>query len=76
MEPYEKLANAIIEFAVDEYKKALKYNYKNPNNISYESDIAELERFFRSEWFMVLTDLDGGRLMKGVREMVLKEVAA
>ncbi len=76
MTPYQALANAIVELAVKDYKTALKYHYRHPNKQEYKDEIASLERFFRSGWYEMLTDLDGECLMNGVRAMVRKEVAA
>lgn len=76
MEPYQALANAVVELAVKDYKTALKYHYKHPDKNEYAADVAELERFFRSGWYGTLTDLDGEYLMNGVRAMVRKEVSA
>ncbi len=76
MEPYQALANAIVELAVKDYKKALKQQYRFPNNKEYSDAVATLERFFRSGWYGMLTNLDGEVLMVGVRRMVRQEVAA
>ena len=57
MDPYEKLANAIIMQAVKDYR--------NTNNLS---DIASIESFFRSDWFSVLTSVDPEFLIKRLRE--------
>lgn len=57
MDPYEKLANAIIMQAAKDYR--------NTNN---SSDIASIERFFRSDWFSVLTSVDPEFLIKRLRE--------
>lgn len=75
MNPYQALANAIVELAVKDYKKALKQHYRFPNNKDAYA-VTSLERFFRSGWYGMLTDLDGEYLMTGVRRMVHKEVAA
>lgn len=75
MEPYQALANAIVEVAVKDYKKALKQQYRFPNNKEYSDAVATLERFFRSGWYGMLTDLDGEYLMAAVRRMVRQEVA-
>ena len=56
-ENYEKLANAIILQAVRDYR----------NSYSYQTRCS-IERFFRSEWFMVLTTLDGEMLIKRLQE--------
>ncbi len=75
MEPYQALANAIVELAVKDYKKALKQQYRFPNHKEYSDAVATLERFFRSGWYGMLTDLDGEYLMAAVRRMVRQEVA-
>ena len=59
MTPYQALANAIVELAVKDYKTALKYHYRHPTKPEYEDEVASLERFFRSGWYEMLTDLDG-----------------
>ena len=76
MNPYQALANAIVESAVKDYKVALKYHLKHPQDTGYAREVADLERFFRSGWYEMLTDLDGEYLMAGIRCMVRKEVAA
>ena len=75
MNPYQALANAIVELAVKDYKKALKQHYRFPDNEEYKDEIKDLEKFFRSGWYGTLTDLDGEYLIGGVRRMVLQEVA-
>ena len=76
MEPYLALANAIVELAVKDYKKALKQHFRFPDNKEYADEVASLEHFFRSGWYGMLTNLDGEVLMAGVRRMVRQEVAA
>ena len=76
MDPYQALANAIVELAVIEYKAALTQHFRFPDQKEYADEVASLERFFRSEWYVMLTDLDGEVLMTGVRRMVLQEVSA
>ena len=76
MNPYQALANAIVELAVKDYKKSLKRHYRFPNSEDYAAEVKSLERFFRSGWYGMLTDLDAEYLMTGVRRMVRKEVAA
>ena len=76
MTPYQALANAIVELAVKDYKKSLKRYYRSQNNEDYAAEVKSLERFFRSGWYGMLTDLDGEYLMTGVRRMVRKEVVA
>ena len=76
MESYQALANAIVELAVKDYKKALKQHHRFPDNKEYADEVASLERFFRSGWYGMLTDLDGEYLMAGIRRIVRQEVAA
>ena len=56
-ENYEKLARAIIYQAVRDYR----------NSCSYQTRCS-IERFFHSEWFMVLTNLDGEMLIQRLRK--------
>lgn len=72
-EAYEDLANAIIVSAVKDYKSALKRLQKNPESVSAKDEIRRLERFFHSDWYEVLTDLDPGYLIRKVRAMVEEE---
>jgi len=68
MNPYEKLANAIILRAVEDYRMAqcdLKYN---PAYGPALYTVSEVERFFRSGWFSTLTSLDGVVLMEKLQK--------
>ena len=76
MEPYQALANAIVELAVKDYQTALKYRYRHPDKKEYADAMDSLEQFFRSGWYGMLTDLDGEYLMTAVRRMAREEVAA
>ena len=68
MNGYEELANAIILQAVKDYREALRLLSMNPNDKSAKRDQRNIERFFRSEWFSILTDLNGELLMKKLKE--------
>lgn len=57
MTPYENLANAIVLSAVKDYRRS-----------SSERTMEEIERFFRSNWFRVLTNIDGEWLIKQLRK--------
>ena len=76
MTPYQALANAIVELAVKDYKKALKHHYRHPDRQEYVDEVKSLERFFRSGWYELLTDLDPEILIDRIRRMVRQEVAA
>ena len=58
----EALANAIILQAVKDYRKALKRD----DCVRQK----EIERFFRSEWFSVLTKIDPEMLIRKLEEEV------
>jgi len=60
--PYTNLSAAIIERALIDYKAA----YAAGN----ENIIRELRRFFLSEWFNILSDLDGAILLKRIERTV------
>ncbi len=60
---YERLINAIILQAVDDYRAALRVLSKNPKNIQANRDKSDCERFFLGKWFSELTDVDGKWLM-------------
>ena len=53
--PYENLANAIILRAVDDYREALGILRYSPNDKDASISKDEIERFFRSGWFGLLT---------------------
>ena len=76
MDPDQALANAIVELAAKDYAVALKYHYAHPHLKEYADEVKSLERFFRSGWYGMLTNLDGECLMREIRCMVRKEVAA
>ena len=65
MDPYKELANGIVLRAVLDYKAALRRARKGNKNAKKE--IKELESFFRSAWFKVLSDLDGEELITTLR---------
>lgn len=64
---YESLANAIILQAVKDYRMALKSLKANPRNRTAMADKAEIEKFFRSGWFSVLTSVDGEMLIRSLQ---------
>lgn len=68
--PYEKLANAIVLQAVSDYRVALKKVKKNPKNRDAIDETLQIEKFFRSEWYQVLTSVDGEYLIDRLREEV------
>ena len=69
-DPYENLANAIVMTAAKDYRDALRSLTRNKNNNNAKRMKEEVERFFNSDWYSVLTDLDGAFLMQKIREEV------
>lgn len=58
--PWQKLANAIVEQAVKDYRMEQARSKANPQNSDQaKAEIRKLESFFRSSWFEALTDVDG-----------------
>ena len=68
-ENYEALANAVIMQAVKDFRAALKRKKRFPDDGKAEKDIREITRFFCSQYFQALSDLDGPRLVKKIIEM-------
>ena len=109
--PYEGLANGIIEQAVKDYRRAVKYLKKHPRTDELEADVAaqlaekkkrreeraklnlpkvrekkskeerlldnirnnervvaETEKFFQSEWFSRLTEINGEWLLERLKK--------
>ena len=67
---YQNLANAIILMAVKDYKTVLRRLMRNPRSQDAQREKKRLERFFFSQWYGVLTDLDPKRLISGVKDRV------
>lgn len=68
--PYEKLANAIILQAVSDYRAALRKVKKNPKSRDALDEALQIEKFFRSEWYQVLTSVDGEYLINRFQKEV------
>ena len=72
MDAYERLANAIVLRAVEDYRVTLKRLLRFPHDRDSRITKAEVERFFRSDWFSTLTSLDPELLI----EKLTSEVSA
>ena len=69
-ERYANLANAIILQAVKDFKPAYRSLIRNPNNRQAQDKVREITKFFSSQYFELLTDLDGPALLHRImREM-------
>ena len=69
-DPWQNLANAVVILAVQDYRAALTRLKYSPSDYRAKAAKDELERFFRSEWYCLLTDLDGAVIMEGVQREV------
>ena len=67
---YENLANAIIVFAYKEYRDALWRLKEAPNSNFLLEKKGDLEAFFRSGWYGVLTDVDPEIIIRGAEHWV------
>ena len=70
MDQFEGLANAIVIQAAVDYRLALKQLRQNPLfqpaiRMSYE-----VERFFRSDWFSILTRINGIEMLARLKTEV------
>ena len=63
IDPYKDLANAIILQAVEDYRKWAKEYSDSRDDRKLRKNLVELKEFFRSEWFSLLTALDGEQLL-------------
>ena len=72
-DPYENLANAIIIQACKDFRRAYKrYLRRYRSSDKPDTELLELESFFRSDWYKTLTSIDGEYLMDRIK----KEVSA
>ena len=63
MNAWQDLANAVVLQAVEDYRMS-----EDPR------DREEIEGFFRSDWFKVLTRLDPEELIAGLRKEKMREL--
>ena len=56
IDPYQELANAIILQAVHEYRDTMN-----------QKTLSEIEKFFLSDWFEILTNINGRDLLMKLR---------
>ncbi len=64
----ERIANAIILQAVKDYRNARKKLKKRPKNKDAKLMVEDCERFFCSDWFEALSEVDGKMLLRKLQE--------
>lgn len=64
-DPYQNLANAIVLEAVRDYREALRCYRRNGEE---NDEMRRCERFFRSAWYEMLTEVDGEYLIEQLRK--------
>ena len=72
MTGYQALANAIIEQATKDYRDALSRLKRHPDSRAAMEEAMEIEHFFHSPWFGVLTQIDPDYLIKRLRKEAAK----
>ena len=68
---YQNLANAIVVQAVKDYRWALKKLLESPDDLKAKNRLLEIEVFFNSDYYRLLTDLDSKLLVRKLRQEVL-----
>ena len=67
---YQRLADEIVIRAVKDYRKALRTLKYHPENDTARRSKREVEKFFNSQWFGVLTEIDPEDLISRLRKEV------
>ena len=67
---FEMLANAIVKQAADEYRNARRVLIRMPNAGHLKEQILDVEKFFHSEWYQLITSVDGEYLLRQLEEEV------
>lgn len=68
MDGCQALANAIVKQAAADYRKALRALRRHPNSRVAMQTAMEIEDFFHSDWYGVLTDIDPDYLIDRLRK--------
>ena len=72
MNPYTLLANHIILQAVQDYRKSLR-GHQIYKSVPIDVMKRDCEDFFTSEWFSILTKVDGKQIMRKLQEEYANE---
>lgn len=71
---FQELANAVIMQAAQDLYRALRANRRR-NTAQTRKQVKELEGFLRSNWYRMLTDRDGEKLIARIRADALNGTA-
>ncbi len=64
----QMLANAIVIKAAEDYRTAIRNLKINPKHDASLQMLRECESFFESQWYELLTSVDGKMIMRKIRE--------
>ena len=67
---YRDMAGAIVVQAARDYRRALQMLKKNPKNEKAQMTKDEVERFFFSEWYQVLCEVEPTVVIREIRREV------
>ena len=67
-ENYRNLGIAVIKLAADDYRRTQRALKRNPHRSDLIYEKEDIERFFRSDYFTLLTDADGGYILEKLKE--------
>jgi len=70
LEDYEYIFEQVLIRAAKDYRNALKRLYKYPENPTALATKEEIEMFFYSQWFTVLTKVNPNVIIKGIQEEI------
>lgn len=68
LDPYEELANAIVEQAAKDYREMRRKLKKNPRDMTARGQMGEVVKFFHSRWFGILTDANPDYILEQLKE--------
>ena len=68
LDPYEELANAIVEQAAKDYREMRRKLRKSPNDMTARGQMGEVVKFFHSRWFGILTDANPDYILEQLKE--------
>ena len=67
---YENLAQAVIIQAADDFRQSYMSVLENPRDKDARDEVEAIGRFFLSDWYRMMTRVDGTYLMRKLRTEV------